>query len=108
MIRKLSLTTKLILISFLVIGITLFFKFKRLPPQIPLFYSRPEGDQQIADFFWLFLPPFLVLLLVVINNFIGKTFFKDNLFIDKLISYVNLIVIILLTFIFLRIIFLIT
>jgi len=41
----------------LALGLLSFFAFfSRLPPQLPLFYSRPWGEEQLVEPLFLFLP----------------------------------------------------
>jgi len=43
--------------------------WRTLPPQLPLFYSRPWGETQLATPFGLFLLPALSLAVFLINFF---------------------------------------
>jgi hypothetical protein len=62
-----SLTIKInCLLIFLTLSL-LFLFWQRLPPQIPLFFSRPWGESQLASPNALFLFPFLSLLVLVLN-----------------------------------------
>ena len=88
--------------------VTFIVAYNNLPPVVPLFYSRPWGESQLAKTYLLFLLPFLTLLFILINNFIKFRFFKGNEFIDKLITYYNLSTIFITTFIFIRIILLVS
>lgn len=83
-------------------------KIHSLPPQIPLFYSRLEGDDQIADALMIFLLPALVTTMVVSNIFIITKYFAHNDFVRTVTYCVNLSLIAITTFIFVRIIFLVT
>lgn len=44
--------------------------WRRLPPQLPLFYSRPWGEEQLTTPFGLLLLPTLSLLIGAINVFL--------------------------------------
>lgn len=83
-------------------------KLQSLPPQIPLFYSRLEGDDQIADAMMIFLLPLLSIGIVTINMIMVKKYCKNNDFVATVTYYVNLSAIVIITFIFARIIFLVT
>lgn len=108
MLKQLNLSYKAMFFSLVLMLIAFFIKLNKLPPQIPLFYSYLEGDDQITDLFMIFLLPLFSLLLISINNLIYKIWFDNNLFVNKVIGYINITIIILLTFIFVRIIFLTT
>jgi uncharacterized membrane protein len=98
---------KLLLISNLLLLITFLFHFSKLPPQIPLFYSRPEGEEQLVDWWFIFLIPLTIIVFFFLNQYL-KRFFKEAELIAKLIDYFNIIIVVLLTLIFIKIIFLIT
>ena len=98
----------LIAISNLVMLIAFFFRLKTMPPQIPLFYSRPAGDAQIADWWFIFLIPVLMNILYYVNSYVYKKFFQGNLFVEKVIYYFKIILIVSLTLIYLKILFLIS
>jgi len=97
-----------LIIANLVMVITFFFKLSKLPPEIPLFYSRAAGDAQIADWWMIFLLPLLMNLLFYANTFVYKRFFLGNEFVEKVIYYFKLLLISAFTLIFVKIIFLVT
>ena len=39
----------------------------KLPPQVPLFYSRPWGESLLAAPAWLFILPGILLFILIIN-----------------------------------------
>ena len=82
--------------------------FNRLPPQIPLFYSRPLGEAQLADTWMIILIPLLLNILYIINNYLYKRFFTGNDFIKKILGYLLIFLILSLTSVFIRIILLIS
>jgi len=47
--------------------ISILFFWRKLPPEIPLFYSRPWGKEQLAKPLFLFLLPGLTLVIFLIN-----------------------------------------
>lgn len=97
-----------LIIANLVMVIIFFFKLGKLPPEIPLFYSRTAGDAQIADWWMIFLLPLLMNLLFYANSFVYKRFFLGNEFVEKIIYYFKLLLISAFTLIFVKIIFLVT
>lgn len=57
-------------LAFLAIGlqfILLAFFWQRLPPELPLLYSRPYGEAQLADNYWLWFLPGLNLVLELLT-----------------------------------------
>ena len=59
------------------------FSFPFLPKEIPLFYSRPWGDPQLATTPYIFLPVAGSLLLGIFNLGMGVTYHPK----DKVLSY---------------------
>lgn len=83
-------------------------KFNNLPPQLPIYYSVGEGEEQIADYYLILIIPILSFLIVMVNNYLKIKKFYDNVLIQKIFYYLNLIIIIFFTLIFFRIIFLVS
>ena len=54
---------------------------EKLPPQIPLFYSKPWGEQMLAPSFFIWILPITTLTLFVINFLISKLL--QNLFLIR-------------------------
>jgi len=55
----------------------LIFKFNSLPNQVPLYYSRPWGEGQLASATSLFLLPTFSIIILLLNNLIATLFFKS-------------------------------
>jgi len=89
-------------------AVAMFWKFPKMPPQIPLFFSLPTGEDQLSEWWMIFLLPFLVNTLYFFNIFVGNTLFRNNPFVKSLIRYLNIIVICVGTYIYIRIILLVT
>lgn len=51
----------------------------RLPPQVPLFYSRPWGEEILAPPFFLFILPLTSLLILAINLFTAFSLGQNRL-----------------------------
>lgn len=83
-------------------------RFGRLPAEIPLFYSRIWGEDQLADYWLIFLLPFLLHFFIFLNGYIYNTLFLPDQFIKKITDSLNWFLIVTFTLIFLRIIFYIT
>lgn len=84
------------------------FKLRTLPPQIPLFYSRPDGEAQLGEWWFIFLIPILLNFFYVLNKVVVRRFFSANSFVKTFIDYLNLFLIISFTLIFLKIVFLVS
>jgi len=93
-----------ILFSFLVIAL----KWRALPPQIPLFYSRPWGEDQLAGKEMIFLIPVASFGISLINEILARVFLKKlDLFFEKISFYSSFLVSILACISLLKIIFLV-
>lgn len=71
---------KLLLFSlFICIGTILAIMYlkEHVPPQVPLFYGLPEGEEQLAGTLGLTVPSFLALIIIVINTILA-TIFENN------------------------------
>lgn len=77
--------------------------FTRIPPQIPLFYTSPWGEDRLADFWLIGLIPFFMHVIFFFNNWLVKRFFRSDSFLAKLFHTTNWAVIIVSTFLFIRI-----
>lgn len=83
-------------------------RYSKLPAQIPLYYSRPWGESQIVDFWYIFLLPILMNLIILFNIYFVKKFFRENQVIIKIFKTVNSCLLFGFMGIFLRILFLVT
>ena len=82
----------LLLLQFLAIA----FFYKYIPPQIPIFYSQPWGQEQLADKKLIFLFPIQLILLLIINYFLTALFFlKEKLLAKFFIFGVSLVAVLL-------------
>lgn len=100
--------TEILLISNLLILIIFVWRWQKLPPQIPLFYNKPWGEDQLVDSWLIFIIPFFINLFFYLNHIFQKKFFSNNEFVKTIIKYLNLIIILGGTLIFIKIIFLVT
>ena len=107
MFRRFGPLYSLILANLIMLSVLLF-RFNLLPPQIPLFYSKPPGEDQLADTWNILLIPVLMNFLYVLNNIIYPKYFKQDDLLKKIFYYLNLFIIISFTLILIKIIFVIT
>jgi len=80
------------------------FTYGRFPPQIPLFYSYPWGEDQLVDLWMIGILPLVLNVLYFFNLWLYKKLFPGNFLIKKMFYYLNLFLIISITFIFIKII----
>lgn len=94
--------------ALLVMAATFAWRFSTLPPQIPLFYSKPQGDDQVVDFWLIAILPILLIVFFTINMIIYRKLFSGDKTILKIIEGINIAEAIIITLIFMKILFTIT
>lgn len=99
---------KLLLGADILMAATFLLRFPRLPPQIPLYYSKFWGENQLADLLMIFILPVFMNLLYFINNKIYTKFYSTNELIKNIFYYFNIFLIVSFTLIFIKIIFLVS
>ena len=72
----------LILFSFAVLGFT----FKRLPPEVPMFYSFPWGQDQLGKSIYLIILPLGCLILGMINFILSFFIFPKEPLAAKILA----------------------
>lgn len=103
-----SLTHKFILFLFVLSIGLLLWRWRMLPPMVPLWYSRPWGEDQLASPFWLFILPVASLLLYGINVFVSMYVLAEYLIFTQMLFLSSLIVSLLSFIALTKILFLIT
>ena len=83
------------------------FKMHTIPPQIPLFYSLPVGEDQLVEWWMIFLIPIVMNVLCILNIFVYRTYFHKEVFEHTLLRYLNMTIIGFCTYLFVRIILLV-
>lgn len=105
------------LVSFVHKCILLFFAFgilmiivrwNRLPPSVPLWYSRPWGEDQLAGPFWLFLLPVGGLGIYGVNTWISLWFIHEYPIFTRIVFLTSLLVNLLCLLTLINILFLVT
>jgi hypothetical protein len=88
-IVKLGIRLSLSLL-FLTFILVIVFWFK-LPPKIPLFYSRPWGKDQLAAKLWFLILIFLSFFMVVLNLRLASIFLKKEVLLAKILVWITVI-----------------
>lgn len=81
--RLLRVNILIILVQFLII----IFFITELPPQIPLFYSRPWGEAQLSSPLMLVILPVFSIAFLVTNTLLATTFLEKEIFLSKLLIF---------------------
>lgn len=78
----------LIGIDFIALGICWF----KLPPQIPLFYSKPWGEQQLIKKDYIFILPLCGLICNLINLRLASILFKKEFLLSQILIWTSVAV----------------
>ncbi|PIV09433.1 hypothetical protein COS31_02345 [Candidatus Roizmanbacteria bacterium CG02_land_8_20_14_3_00_36_15] len=100
--KKLLISSDLLMLAVFLIRIS------SLPPQIPLFYSKSWGEDQLVDSWMIFILLIIMNGSIFVNKIVYQKYFGGNHFAKKIIDKLNLFLIISTTLIFLKIIFLVS
>lgn len=85
--------------------ITLFIviSIKFLPPKLPLFYSLPWGEKQLADHSQLLIIPAIIALVTLLNLVISWQLHDSQIFFKKILLFSSILISLILTITFLKI-----
>ena len=87
------LWTSRITFLFIIISLSiLLFFWKNLPPEIPLWYSKPWGVDRLAKPYWLFLLPGASLVWFCVNAFLSIRVTKNHLVFSQILFLSSLLV----------------
>jgi hypothetical protein len=76
---------------FMSLCVLLYF-WKNLPPEIPLWYSKPWGVDRLANPYWLFLLPGASFIWFCINAFLSIRITKNHLVFSQILFLSSLLV----------------
>ena len=60
--------------------------WQNLPPQLPLFYSRPWGEAMLASKIFLWILPAIAIFCPLINFLTSLFFFKQNQYLKRVLA----------------------
>lgn len=100
---SLLLATFPVVLSFIVAS-TIFFVSKHLPPDLPLFYSLPWGENQLAKTDQLIIIPAIFLCISLVNLIIFLQLDEKFIVLKRILSITSIIVSLILTASFFQII----
>ena len=99
---------RLLIIADMIMAGIILWQYRFLPQEIPLFYSRPWGQPQIADYWYLLLLPILMHIFVFANIYLSTKQFSSDNFLKKIFNIVNGIMIISMTAVVIKIVLMVT
>ncbi len=88
----------------LLMAVVFALQMSHLPPQVPLYYSRTFGEEQLGEVWHVFLLPVLMHLILFFNLYFYNRFFLPDQLVKKIFTFVNWFTIILFTLIFIKVI----
>ncbi|OGD62349.1 hypothetical protein A2160_03815 [Candidatus Beckwithbacteria bacterium RBG_13_42_9] len=106
--RSSSLSIKFTLIFLGLSWLILVLFWHKLPPQVPLLYSRPWGEDQLLAKPFILILPGLATLLTLINLRLASILFQKERFLSQSIVWLNVLVVILSITTLIRILLIIT
>jgi len=89
-----KITNQIFRWNILLIGIQiafLIYKFAVLPDQVPLYYSQPWGEDQLAPASSLFLLPTFSIVVLLINNLLATFFLHTVQLLSRLLVIFSLL-----------------
>lgn len=103
-----SLVNKFVLVIFILSLAVIIWRFRLLPPQVPLWYDKPWGNDQLASPLWLFVLPLGSIAIYFANIIISIYFAADLLIFTQTLALTSLTVSLLSFITLVKIIFLVT
>lgn len=105
MIKKISFWIALIpLLLSLLIALFITISTKFLPPKLPLFYSLPWGEKQLATHVQLLIIPAAITLVTLANLMISWQLHSKQVFFKKILIFSSILVSLILTITFLKVV----
>jgi len=87
------------------IGLTAF-KTRSLPPEVPVFYSKPWGEERLAARQFLWILPAISALVIILNTILVSIFAKKIKFLAQVIAISLFVLTVLIILTLVKIIFL--
>lgn len=103
-----SLTNKFVLIFFLLSSLLILWRWNTLPAQVPLWYAKVWGEEQLASPVWLWLIPVSALAIHGINFILTVYLTSENLIFTQMIALVSLLANFMSAITIIKILFLVT
>ncbi|PIS09285.1 hypothetical protein COT75_02150 [Candidatus Beckwithbacteria bacterium CG10_big_fil_rev_8_21_14_0_10_34_10] len=105
--KKIGLGLKISFFTLIIIFITSLILLTKLPPQLPLLYSRPWGKDQLVGKAMLPILSLGSILIILINLRLASLFSKKELFLSRILIWTAIILSLLFSITLIRIIFIV-
>lgn len=86
----------------------LLLKWKQLPPEIPLFFSLPRGEEMLGTKLSLLILPLLSTIFFIINFMIAAYLYTEEKIVSVFLIIISVVSTLLLLITFLKILFLVS
>lgn len=87
-----ALVNKFVFVFFFLSLVALVWRWRLLPPQVPLWYYKPWGVEQLTSPYWLFILPLASILVYFANILISVYFTPEYLVFIQTLSLTSLLV----------------
>jgi hypothetical protein len=67
------------------------YKYGDLPSEIPLFYSRPWGSEQLANSTYILFPPVFSLVIMLLNTLMAVFYLRSHSLLSRLLITTSLV-----------------
>lgn len=91
----LALANRLTITSIVLSVIIFLWRYRSLPPLVPLWYGKPWGTDRLAHPLWLIVLPAASLVILIINTIATRTVTRDMLIFRQILATTALLVAIL-------------
>lgn len=81
-----------VIVQSVITGVLLIVNWKNLPPKIPLWYSRPWGEERLAHPLFLILIPLTAIMVYGVNRTLTATIASEHPLFGRVLSLVSLLV----------------
>lgn len=81
--------------------------WSKLPPQLPLFYSKTWGKDQLASKWWFLILPFICFLMVILDLRLASIFLKKESLLAKILIWTVVILTLLTSTTIIRVLFIV-
>lgn len=102
------LVNKIVIFCTIISLFAIALRWNRLPPLVPLWYSRPWGSDQLAHPYWLFILPLGSIFLYGVNRAISMYITAEYLIFTQVVFLSSLVVTFLSFITLMKILFLVT
>lgn len=97
-----------VIMQMLLSSVVLLVSWKSLPPKVPLWYSKPWGEERLASPMFFFLVPLTALFVYGVNRMLLTQTASDHPLFGRVLSLVSLLISVLSCIIVIRIVTLVT